>query len=476
MTTEIKKAFISYSWSNPGHEDWVTLLANRLVQDGIDVQYDKWHLKVGHDKYAFMESMVTAIDMDRVLIVLDKKYKEKSDGRLGGVGSETLIITPEVYENVKQEKFIPVIAQLDEDGQPYIPAYLRGRMYIDLSTEETFEENYEKLLRLIFERPSLSRPKLGKPPSYLFDESPSSLKTSLIFRQLDTVLDKKPQRIDSVLRDFLGEFTNSLPDYYLSDDVNRNIELVGEAVIERLHQYSILRNDYVKFIDKLIKSNVRFDEEILFRFFESLPPILDASDSAKQSYQIEHLKLIIHELFLYTIAIGLKNNSYSFLEALFHYTYLIKGRYWSRNESSNFTEFRTYYDLIDEYYKKLKNQNYYSVHAQIIVSSISEISKELILNADLLCHYVAKLNHWQWFPITYIYDSYHSNAFNFISRLISLSHFEKVKKILGVKSIEDFKAKIIELSKNREHGYSNFGGHIPGFDSFVDVDSIGTRR
>ncbi|MCH5717837.1 toll/interleukin-1 receptor domain-containing protein [Niabella hibiscisoli] len=78
-----KRGFISYSWSDADHQDWVTNLANRLVQDGVDIKYDKWDLKEGHDKYAFMESMVNSSDIDKVLIILDKNYCIKADNRKG---------------------------------------------------------------------------------------------------------------------------------------------------------------------------------------------------------------------------------------------------------------------------------------------------------------------------------------------------------------------------------------------------------
>jgi hypothetical protein len=55
--TEIQpiKAFISYSWSSPEHEQWVIDLAEQLCNDGVDIQLDKWGLKEGHDKFSFME-------------------------------------------------------------------------------------------------------------------------------------------------------------------------------------------------------------------------------------------------------------------------------------------------------------------------------------------------------------------------------------------------------------------------------------
>src|SRR5438270_13112282 len=89
------KAFISYSWSSPQHQQWVLDLATQLRENGVDVTIDKWDLKEGHDAIAFMEQMVTDPQIQKVIVVLDRTYAEKADGRQGGVGTETQIISPE---------------------------------------------------------------------------------------------------------------------------------------------------------------------------------------------------------------------------------------------------------------------------------------------------------------------------------------------------------------------------------------------
>lgn len=48
----VPKIFISYSWSS---DALVLELAQRSVSHGVDVVLDKWDLKEGQDKYAFME-------------------------------------------------------------------------------------------------------------------------------------------------------------------------------------------------------------------------------------------------------------------------------------------------------------------------------------------------------------------------------------------------------------------------------------
>jgi hypothetical protein len=101
------KVLTSYCWTNEDHKSWVLNLATRLKTDGVEVMLDRWHLKPGHNKYVFMERSVTDATISKVLVVCDRAYAEKADERKGGVGTETEIISAEVYKKVSQEKFIP---------------------------------------------------------------------------------------------------------------------------------------------------------------------------------------------------------------------------------------------------------------------------------------------------------------------------------------------------------------------------------
>lgn len=321
--TETPKIFISYSWTNPVHEDWVINLAERLVSDGVDVVIDKWNLKEGQDKFNFMETMVKSKDIQKVLIILDKKYSEKAEQRAGGVGTETQIISPKIYGDVSQEKFIPIVSEKDENGNAYVPTYLEGRIYIDLSEQDKFEENYESLLRNIYQRPAYSKPKLGKAPTYLFEETPITHKTSSIVRSFDNQISKSPRRINSIVREFLDDFFDDLKGYSANVGSTRDIIAFGKAIHDNIVSYTSLRNDYVAFLDKLLKSEMEFDIDIIIRFFEKLPILKDPQDgmSSWSPSEFDNFRFFIHEIFLYTIAIGLKSKNTSLLKK--YYTLVI---------------------------------------------------------------------------------------------------------------------------------------------------------
>ena len=77
------KTFISYSWTSPDHEQWVINLATQLAESGVHVILDKWDLGEGADKFAFMERTVTDPSVRKVVVVCDRLYAEKADGRQG---------------------------------------------------------------------------------------------------------------------------------------------------------------------------------------------------------------------------------------------------------------------------------------------------------------------------------------------------------------------------------------------------------
>jgi len=141
--------------------------ADRLLADGVEIVLDQYDLKEGHDKYAFMEKMVTDPSFTHVLVVCDKAYAEKADARKAGVGTESQIISQEVYKRVDQSKFIPIWCELTLDGEPYLPTFMKSRIGINFSTPELVNENWEQLVRLLFGKPLYQKPETGKPPVYI---------------------------------------------------------------------------------------------------------------------------------------------------------------------------------------------------------------------------------------------------------------------------------------------------------------------
>src|SRR5204862_4450989 len=139
---------------------------------------DRWDLKPGHDTFAFMEQSVTDESVDHVLIISDKSYAEKADGRKGGVGTETQIMTKDLYGKVKQEKFIALLRERDGHGKECLPVYIRNNLYLDFTNPDKYGETFDQLMRILLGRPELRKPELGKPPAHLLMDSAVHVKTA----------------------------------------------------------------------------------------------------------------------------------------------------------------------------------------------------------------------------------------------------------------------------------------------------------
>ena len=139
------KAFVSYSWDDDTHKEWVKQLAIRLRKNGVNVTLDRWHAAPGDQIPAFMERAVR--ENDFVIAVCTPRFKERSDGRGGGVGYEGDIMTAYAFTGGDERKFIPVLRR--GSWREAAPTWLLGRAKIDLSRDPYSESEYEELLQTL---------------------------------------------------------------------------------------------------------------------------------------------------------------------------------------------------------------------------------------------------------------------------------------------------------------------------------------
>lgn len=156
------QVFISYSWEDDEHRNWVKNLADQLIADGIDAVIDQYDLSLGDRLPEFMEESITNVDY--VLIICTPSYKDKSDKRVGGVGYEGHIISAELLSKRNERKFIPVLRK--GTIQTALPVCLAGKLAIDLSKEQYYGVNYQDLVTTLYGI-SIRKPLLGDRPEYV---------------------------------------------------------------------------------------------------------------------------------------------------------------------------------------------------------------------------------------------------------------------------------------------------------------------
>ena len=225
-TMPTPKVIISYSWTTPQYQDEVMAIADRLMQEGgVEVIIDDYDLKEGQDIIAYMERLKSDDSLNHCLILSDAAYAKKADERKKGVGTEAQIISKEIYDSIEQTRFIPIVMEVTEDGRPCLPTFLQSRKYIDFSSPEKLNQNWEKLVRLLHGKPSRVKPTIGPVPAFL-DERNTGLfiRTRVAlnpFRQ--ALMDGRPGV--AILRDELLEcFTQELTAALLIEPQEPNSE------------------------------------------------------------------------------------------------------------------------------------------------------------------------------------------------------------------------------------------------------------
>ena len=297
-----KLVFISYSWKK---KDEVKKIVDKLIGDGVDVKFDIYDVKGGNDLTAFMEQSVNNPDVDYVLVFCDKTYVEKAKDRKGGVGIESSILSQEVYNDIDQDKVIPIVIEYD-GHMPCLPTFLKSRMYIDL-TDDNYEEGYEQLIRHIYDKPSNRKPKLGEQPAWLEEES---VDYSKIRRIVDS---KNPfsEVTDASLFDEVSRCLNELiqPDL---PDIKSSMGIIDKEKICR----NLVIDYYIKKIDRNDKIGISMGN--LLEFLED--NVTYSNDDQRQDL-IDFFKW---EFVVVFTAILLRFKKYNDLSDLVKRTFLLE--------------------------------------------------------------------------------------------------------------------------------------------------------
>lgn len=480
------KAFISYSWSDPSHEQWVIDLCKRLTGDGVSIILDKWELKEGHDLNHFMEKMVKDDQVSRVLVISDKKYKEKADHRAGGVGTESQIISKKVYEEVAQEKFIPIVCELNADGKPFLPIFMEGRVYLDFSNNEAYEENYKKLLRNLFGKPEYQKPPLGVPPAFLLEDQPAATKTSYAVTKYKKRVEAigKPPSAHTI--DFFESFRSELEGHRITGLTGEDFD---QVIYDSIGKMEKLRDDFMDWFSTAIDSDGDFDIHSVKDFFESLIPFMVPPPriTSYHKLQFDNYLFFLYELFLYAVSILLKRGKYSEASVLIYGPYFFKEYTNSKTVVNHCKIFNRHVQSLDE----VRNNRLKSQRVTITADLIKErangkhVSFSEIVGTDIILFHLTKLNEELyksenpiyyrsiWFPRTSVFFSYGIEITVF-DKTLSKRYFQKVAPLFKVESPEQLKELVQKASARDQEKPINisFNYEIPALSSLIDLQRL----
>lgn len=156
------RVFITYSGTSPTHKKWVAELATYLRSNGLDARLDQWHLRGGMDLPQWMANELQLAD--RVIIITDSRYAERADGRVGGVGWETMIIQGDMSSRGPDDYRYIVLVREDHFSSG-VPRYLKTKYCIHWTSDGEESVLKSELLKELY---SIEKaPPIGQPPVFV---------------------------------------------------------------------------------------------------------------------------------------------------------------------------------------------------------------------------------------------------------------------------------------------------------------------
>ncbi|MGX5700789.1 toll/interleukin-1 receptor domain-containing protein [Acinetobacter kookii] len=473
---DIPKIFISYSWSGPEHEEWVLELAENLIKDGIDIALDKWELREGDDPIVFMESMVNDPTITKIIMIIDGKYTDRANQRHGGVGTESTILSQELYSKRDRNKIVAVIA---EPGAAK-PTFYAGRLHVDLSNPERYAEEYEKLVRWAYDKYKYEKPKLlGSAPSFIVAEDDQvALFTNTQYRMAIDALEKGKSNASSLIKQYLDKLRSELPKFSLSEE-DSDIE---EAFKQKLEHFQPHLYEFKKIVDAVCTHS---NDPKIFKHFRSfLEGLLNLltvipNQRGRLTADLELFSFLNYQFFLSLVTVLIKNEEFNELKEILDELYMLPenfhDRYLLDNKYMTFSIFQPReYTFIE---KNLKPRRYsplgdllkdYSDNKIITFEEICEADAFLYIKSLTYSVQDDDFYRKRWWPHVSFYIS--NNQYRALKVFVKSersAYFEEVKKVLNVKDLQF----IVDILNINQRGIYNSNPYIPTWaGSFATFD------
>ncbi|OCJ67351.1 hypothetical protein A6U97_00970 [Agrobacterium tumefaciens] len=462
------KLFISYSWSNPDYEQDILRIATELRDAGIDVILDKWDLREGHEATAFMEKMVADEHIKKVAIFCDKTYKDKANGRKGGVGTETQIISSEVYKTQDQNKFVAVVMERDEDGKACLPAYYSSRIYIDLSDPAIYATQFERLLRWVYDKPLDPKPEIGKTPAFLTDTGTSvRLATAVLARRAQDSIRNGRDNALPATREYFNAFAAEFEKLRLTSHRRSDFD---DEMVKSIEDFIPYRDEMIDILSNLALYRDGPDTyRLVHRLFEQLMPYMERPPHINEwtEWDFDNYRFVVHELYLYTIAIMLKHERFTAIPILVSDFFVPSDR---RSDSMiGFHRLRDGLETLRHRTKRL-GLRCRSLRADLLNERCRGLPLQFadVMQADFVLYLRGQLNDngsRNWFPETLLYADDFRGAFEIFARSRSSAYFQNLKLLLGISTKQQLLNLMQEFETNQRR--------VPSWDyEYLDVVSL----
>lgn len=432
------KLFVSYSWTDHAHIEWVLQLATDLRGLGVETIIDRWHLREGQDAHSFMETMVRSGEVNKAILVCDKKYVERANTRTGGVGAESQIVTSNIFADVEQTKFVGVIRESDDLGQPLLPNFLTSRVYIDFRDDEAYSERLQQLVRWAYDKPLYREPEIGPRPAFL-----------------DEQVDFEPIRVRSIAG--LGHNSNALRGF---------LGFLGEAARQKSDFTVQMTEDEPN--DETVYRSILSLGSIISQFLNELTIVVEARDL--DAVEVDALSDYFSEIyknyrkgptswsadvtkfygqFVVTAVIGrfLKFRRFSSAKRLLTIGIL-------KSSFESVTAESASLGTLNEYLRSLEGRNQrlglnrLSIQSDLIRELCGIVKIEFVeyMQADLVIYVHESTKEGRWWPDSLLYATESSGSFPIFARAVEPSLRDDLLDLMGVAGKESLQVLINKLA------------------------------
>ncbi|MGV7185692.1 hypothetical protein [Xanthomonas axonopodis] len=368
---------------------------------------------------------------------------------------------------------------MDDNGEPYLPEFLKSRKWINFSNPEHANSNWEQLIRCLYGRPMYEKPPIGKPPAYLSISvaSPAIPAVSKFVSLKNAIQQQRPG-----IKGYRQAFLESIYDYIDERRIKGAPidEDMGQRVLADSRQLKFARDQLIDWVVLEVEnSSGEIFEENILSMLEMLlelksPPV--GLSSYSNSWFEAH-SVFVYETFLYVIAALLKSGAYDQVRAVLTSSYLVPQSFYS--DSGRMRGFDAFYAS--------------STHLQVLAGEgrrlrapAAELIKQQadrqdikftdVIEADLIVLLMSFLNKdCRWYPQTALYlQRYHPSTF--FLRASQHRNFVKLAKITGVNSADQLRAKVkeghVRTGIKEWRDFSMI--HDPTFWDVMNMDALDT--
>ncbi|WP_380058518.1 hypothetical protein [Deinococcus multiflagellatus] len=222
----------------------------------------------------------------------------------------------------RERRYVAVIFDRDPalpvSSPGHVPTMFASSVYIDMSTDELMDENFERLQRFLLDKPALVAPPLGQVPAHLRGDAPPALPSRAQAGALRRAVERE-KGVAGAFQDYVDQVLSALGQ--LPPATEEREFSMGRA-IEAADQFTPVRDEWVEMLRLVIRQDM-LPVDVLGDALERMLnlPRERADQTQLPESAFAYLDVLRLELILYTAALLIEARAVEALQALTERTY-----------------------------------------------------------------------------------------------------------------------------------------------------------